>query len=288
MKATESPGPTLAPRASARAPELEGEHAVGLTDAGELRRRELLARDRLERRREVREIRLGDGETRGVRVAAEARDDAGRALRDEVERIPQMEAGDRAAGPLELVPAAARKHDRRPVILVLEARRDDPHDALVPFRAEQAQRERARRVGAGGDVGESLLLHRRLDVAPLAVQLVELDRKRQRGDLAVREQATDADGHVGEAACRTNRGPATVQVVRRRAAGIAVRGRIAQRSWPVASGANASPAQQRAVDRVEADNIRNGSSATRSSNAQDSAPHRARTRRVRAGARGSP
>ena len=81
----------------------------------------------------------------GECVTSEAEDRARRALRHEIERIAQVESGDRAPRSLELMLAAARKHDDRPVIAVLQPRRDDADHALVPLRPMHAQRERVRR-----------------------------------------------------------------------------------------------------------------------------------------------
>ena len=75
-----------------------------------MRRRELLAGDRLEGRRESRQIGFGQRKARRVRVTAEAGDHAGRALRHEIERVAQMEVRESTARSLEL---AAGRHARR-------------------------------------------------------------------------------------------------------------------------------------------------------------------------------
>src|SRR6185295_19178411 len=63
------------------------------------------------------------------RMAAEAQQHARVALVDEVERIAQVEAGDRAARSLQLVflagRLAGREHERRAIELFLDARSDD-------------------------------------------------------------------------------------------------------------------------------------------------------------------
>ena len=61
---------------------------------------------------------------------------------------------------------------------VLEPRGDDADDALMPRRTKQAERVRVARVERQRrERIERLVLHRRLDVAPLAIEPIELARR---------------------------------------------------------------------------------------------------------------
>src|SRR5438094_4560456 len=103
-------------------------------------------------------------------MAAEARDHTGSALCHQVERIAEMESRNRAPRSLELAAAAAREHDRRSVVAVLQAGGNDSHHALMPLGMEKAQRVRvAGRFGrASVELRERFFLHCRLDIAALA------------------------------------------------------------------------------------------------------------------------
>ena len=118
------------------------EAAVRRLKAGEIRRRQHLARDGLEGGGESRQVGLGQRKARRIRVTAEAGDHAGRALRHDIQRVAQMESGNRASRPLELAAGATRKDDRGTVIAILEPRRHDADDALVPFGAKETKRVR--------------------------------------------------------------------------------------------------------------------------------------------------
>ncbi len=209
--------------------ELSGcEAAVRIERPGEIGGRQLLPGDRLEHRGEARQIGLGEREAGGERVAAELREQARGALGREVERVAQVEAGDRAPRALELAAGAAGEHDGRTMVAVLEPPGDDADDALMPIGVEEAERVRIRLGavdGAGFERGQRLFLHRRLDVAALAVQPVELGGERHRRRLGVGEQAADAERHVGETAGGVEAGAGhETQVVTRRPPRIATRG----------------------------------------------------------------
>ena len=89
--------------------------------------------------------------------------------------------------------------------LLLDARRDEADHALVPVLVEQADRVR-RLDRAGIELRQRVELHVALDVAPLAVELVELPRQFQRALEAVGRQALDADRHVGQSPGRVDAG----------------------------------------------------------------------------------
>ena len=131
----------------------------------------------------------------------EAGDRAGCTLRDEVEGVAQMKTGNGTAGALQFMLARAREHDDRPVIPILETRRDDADHALMPLGAIRTQRVGIHIAGRGGflDLGERLFLHRCLDVATVAVQAVELARHWLCFGGAFGKEAADAERHVGEA-----------------------------------------------------------------------------------------
>ena len=115
------------------------------------------------------------------RVAAETPQHPRVALAHQVERVAQVEAGDRTARALEQPVRAAREDEGRPVHAVLQARGDDADHALVELGVEQ--RQRRRRLAVGGISRSSsrlgLLAHAGLDLAALAVDAVE--RLRQFG-----------------------------------------------------------------------------------------------------------
>src|SRR4029453_2358514 len=127
-------------RVRQRKRELAGlERAIRFDRPAKLCRGERLAGHRLEGCREPGEVALGQGQPRRVRVAAEAPDRAGSALCDEVERIAQMESGDRASGPAQLAAVRAGERDDRTVEPVLDPRRHDADHPWVPCRAVEAQ-----------------------------------------------------------------------------------------------------------------------------------------------------
>ena len=132
-------------------------------------------------------------------MAAEAQQQGRVALGDEVERIAQMQTGNRAARTFQFAGAAAGKDEGRPMQLFLDATGDDADHALVPAGVEQRQAG----AGTGVDVGEDDrrgVLHVGLDTAPLAVDGVEFLGDVEGARNVVAAQAFDAQRHVGEAA----------------------------------------------------------------------------------------
>ena len=226
------------------------------------RRRQLLPGDRLEERGESRQIRFGERQPGGVCVSAELREEPRRALGDEVQRVAQMEAGDRPARSLELAAASAREYDGGPVKPVLEPSGDDADDALMPAGVEQAERVG---VGMGGIRGacfqrdERVFLHRGFDIAAFAIEPVELRGERCRLRLAVGEEAADAERHVGQPSRRIEaRSRDKAQVVAGRTPRVAAaRGEERVDAGLRAAGADPFEAlrDQRPVDPVERDDV---------------------------------
>src|SRR5438034_9739921 len=109
-------------------------------------------------------------------MATKAANQSRHPLGHEIEAIAEIESTNRAARAAKLAGRAARENDRGAVVAVLQTRRHDADDALVPFRPVDAQREGvgARRSLDGLEVGERFVLHRPLDFAALAVERVEL------------------------------------------------------------------------------------------------------------------
>ncbi len=138
-----------------------------------------------------------------------------------------------------------------------------PDDALMPRRPVNAQR--VREVGRGSvrlEVRQRFLLHRRFDVAALAVQRSSSRRERQSRDRGVGEQAANADRHVGEAAggVQTRAGD-EAEVVRARPSRVAPgRGEQCLDAGLRASAANAGEPlrDERPVHPVEADDVGDG------------------------------
>ena len=157
-------------------------------------------------------------------MSAKAANQTGRSLGHEIEAIAEIESANRAARAAKLAGHAARENNRGPVVAVLQTRRDDADDALVPFRPVDAARVSVGvcRVFDGFEVGEGFVLHRALDVAALPVERVELGGQREPLGRRLREQATDADRHVSEPAGGVQpRSGDEAQVERRRTCGIA-------------------------------------------------------------------
>ena len=117
-----------------------------------------------------------------------------------VERVAQVQAGDRAARAADLAVVAARERDGGPVKAVLDAPGHDADHALVPGGVEQAQRVAVPEI-LRFDRRERSFLHAGLDLAPLAVQAVEFGwRWPARAPGVVGDEAFDAERHVGEPA----------------------------------------------------------------------------------------
>ena len=149
------------------------------------------------------------------------------------------------------------------MVAVLETRRDDADDALMPVGMEKTQRVRVSGTvgGARLDLRQRFLVHRRLDVAPLAVQAVELRRERQCGDRGVGKQAADADSHVRQTTCGVeSRSGDEAEVVGGGAGCIATRGgkqRGDPGLAPPGTDARQSLRNERAIDAVESHDVGN-------------------------------
>src|SRR5258708_30280747 len=145
-----------------------------------------------------------DRQPGGLRVAAEAQNQPGRALGDEVEAVAQMQPGNRAPGPLEHCARAFRRcfrslgeADDGTVEAVLQARGEDAYHALMPIRVEEARPRIFIRDVSYEEQG--LLEHRRFDLAALAVEAVELLGDVHGARLVLGDQAFDAYAHVPQA-----------------------------------------------------------------------------------------
>src|SRR2546426_5235217 len=186
-----------------QARDLEGamrrlERAVGLHGVEPRFRRQQLLERALEQRAEALVIRFGDRQSCRLRVAAEALDQARRALGDEIEAVAQVQPGQRASGPLEQAAGGgAREADNRAVQAVLQARGEDADHALVPARNEEG---RTVLFGKLFCFIERLLEHDSLDLPALPFEAIELLRAVRGARLVVGDQALDAEAHVGEPA----------------------------------------------------------------------------------------
>ena len=149
------------------------------------------------------------------------------ALGDQVERVAQMEAGDRAARALEQAVAGRARRRSRPVQPVLQARGDDADHALVEVVVEDGDRGSAvaRRRSAVEQRLSACRCIVRLDLAPLAVDGVEL-----LGEFARRGRRRRWSGIRCRASCRPGG--------RRRSGAGRARSR-SRRRWP---GAASRPA----------------------------------------------
>ncbi len=149
---------------------------------------------------------LGEGAAGGHGVPAKTQQHAGMALGDQVQRVAQMKAGNRAARALELVllagRLAGREHEGRPVQPVLDARCDDPDHAFVEVGVEHADR-RGRLLAVVDqrvDDLHRLVAHAAFDVAAVAVDGVERAGQLVGAGRVVRQQALDSQRHVGQPA----------------------------------------------------------------------------------------
>jgi hypothetical protein len=155
-------------------------------------------------------------------------------LADEVERIAQVKAVDRAARSLQRAVLAEREDEARPVQAILQARGDDADDAFVERRIEDRERglDRAAQREGAVDLRLGVLAHRRLERAPLAVDGVEHRRELVRARGVVAEQALDAERHVGQRPAAFRRGP----IAKPKSAALAWRG-----SRPATANSAATP-----------------------------------------------
>src|SRR5689334_6373613 len=119
--------------------------------------------DLLQRAAERVESRPLDRAARRHRVPAEAQQQSGLPLADEVERVAQMKAFDRATRSLQRAVAADCEDEGRPAQPVLETRRDDADDAFVKRRIEdrEGRFERACQRKRALDLGLGVLAHSR-------------------------------------------------------------------------------------------------------------------------------
>ena len=160
--------------------------------------------DVLQRLLEALELVFGDGAAGRHGVAAKAQQHAGVALGQQVQRVAQVKAGDRAARALQLVLASRRaaggEHEGGAVPAVLQPGGDDADHAFVEVGVEhrQGRRRLLRDVDqALGDL-HRLLAHAAFDLAPLAVDGVELARQFIGARGVVAQQQLDAQRHVGQ------------------------------------------------------------------------------------------
>ncbi len=139
-------------------------------------------------------------------MPAEAQEQVRFALRDEIQRVAQMQTRNRAAGAADLAGTGGSKGEGRAVMAILDSPGEDADHPLVPARVIQAD--------AGGLAHRELRhqlvglrLHVGFDGAPLAVEVVELPRDLERAPAVVGRQALDSQAHVGQAPGRVQPRP---------------------------------------------------------------------------------
>ena len=181
------------------------QRAVGGQTAVQRRGLQPFQRHLLQRAGKGRPVAFGHGAAGGHGVAAKAQQQTRVALADQIQRVAQVEAGDRPARALQQPVLAPRQHEGGPVQPVLQPPGDDADHAFVESRVEQHQRCRrggAVDLGCQHRVEQHLGLppHVGLDLAPLAVDGVELLRQFGGAQRVVGGQAFDAQRHVREAA----------------------------------------------------------------------------------------
>ena len=147
---------------------------------------------------EKRKIFPSNRETRGHCVAAEAFDEIRSPFAYVIECVAQMHAFDRAAGALQKsVFVVGRKSDDRAIDLFLDAACDKPHDALMPVRFKKSNGGAMLPVHVA-DERIGIELHGAFELAALAVERIEFERKRLRFVKAFGEQTLNADAHLGQ------------------------------------------------------------------------------------------
>ena len=202
-----APGPAVAQRLRGLERDLVArELAIGL-DAIRRDRRIAPARHFLvEGAREGIEVALFERQARGHGMSAEAADELGVTRRDAIEHVADVNARHRARRAAQRAIAVARERDDRTAHAILDATRDQSHDALVPVRHRTGTRRDAsghrsgsRRTAHGR---QRRALHARFDLAALDIERIETRGERQRFGIRVGQQATNADRHVIESARR--------------------------------------------------------------------------------------
>ena len=136
-------------------------------------------------------------------MTAKAHDQIRVALGDQIKRIAQVQADNRAPRAFQLALGRARKGDRGSVQFFLDTTGDDADHALMPVGLE----ERDSGAIAGADFAiqtsepvQGIFLHVGFDAATFAVELVEFLGDVQRAPGIVGDQAFNAQAHVCQAA----------------------------------------------------------------------------------------
>jgi len=128
-------------------------------------------------------------------MAAKAHDQIGMTFGNQIERIAQMQARDRAPGTFDDVVAAFGKHDGRAMQFVFDAAGDDADHALMPVVAIQADApSRIDRDACEDRFG--FFAHARFNFAARAVHLIQLTRNRHGGGFGAGQEAGNAQTHV--------------------------------------------------------------------------------------------
>ena len=192
-------------------------------------------------------------------MAAETQNQLRMPFRYQIQCIAQMQCRNRPAGAFEFAVAGSGKGESRTMKPFAQTRGEDADDTLVPLRIVEAQGVARRHVF---NAGQCRLLHVGLDVAALAVQLVELACDVAGADRIVGGQAFDAQRHVRQppGGIESRTGDKT-QVIGARSTHVASGG-IEQcgDAGMGAAGAHALQAllHQQAVVVIEADHIGDG------------------------------
>src|SRR5690606_27646745 len=128
---------------------------------------------RVERRAKFFQAIGGQRQTRSHCMPAEFQDQTGMPRRDRIEHIANVHARHGARGAFQRALVAARERDHRPMHAVLDARGDEPDDALVPSLVVQAQTERQPPVLREHrfDRRHRFLLHLQLQLAAILIEL---------------------------------------------------------------------------------------------------------------------
>ena len=127
-------------------------------------------------------------------------------LADQIQRIAQVEAGNRTARALDLAAVTGCEYQCRTMETLLQPGGDNADHALVPVVTVQRDGVVLGRIDFG-QFGQCLVLHAVFDLPPFLVQPVELARQSQRLFFIVAEQAFDAEPHVVEPAGRVQPRP---------------------------------------------------------------------------------
>ena len=156
-------------------------------------------------RPELRQVGFPDGQAGSHCMTSELLHQVGMCRRQRFQCIFQVNPGYRTSGPLEQTFTGRGKYDYRPVDPLFYPAGQHADYALAPARIKQAYAEGQLTLLQFGYIEQirlGLFLHFGLELFSLLVEFIQLQRQGNGAGKIVREQAFDAQPHVGHAAGR--------------------------------------------------------------------------------------